>query len=115
MYHGITEEQRVAYERVVRDLEERKIAQNLHYGIASYLVMHQATGHFLTRFFENDLFGAMSHADFASQKSLITMVRYIYSYADARSHGSKEKVKAWLDRSYLQPGEVERMENVCRV
>jgi hypothetical protein len=92
-------------EELAAMLEKREINPNLHYGILAYVFDHQPTGHFLTRFFSNDLFGALGRADDKSIKSLLPLMQIVYCYVDRRCHGSEERVKAWLDGSYLEPGE----------
>lgn len=100
-------------EELAAMLKEREINPNLHYGILAYVFDHHPVGHFLTCFFENDLFGALSRADEKSVKSLVPLMQIVYCYVDGRAHGSKEKVKAWIDGSYKEPDEED--EDECPV
>jgi len=65
--------------------------------LVSYFNDHQSTGHFLTAVLENDLMGAMNHADSTNKKAIPAYAMWLYNHADVGAFGSKEKVKAWLE------------------
>ena len=75
-----------------------KVPEHLRGGIERYVENRIEAGGFLTKVFENDLFGAMGQADMNSRAGLFEVVNYIYNHCPSSCHGSPEKVTAWLDR-----------------
>ena len=53
-------------------------------------------GHFVTAVLENNLTEAVFRADSNSLAGLADIVRFVYWEIPHSSHGSKEKVDAWL-------------------
>lgn len=53
-------------------------------------------GDFLTCVVENDLMGAMSRADADNLFNLPAICAYVYNEMPSPCHGSREKVRAWL-------------------
>lgn len=74
----------------------RKLPAHLRPGLRAYLVDRQPTGTFLRAVLVNDLNGAVLRADPVSFQALRDIVRLLYNYAPAQSHGSYEAVTAWL-------------------
>ena len=53
-------------------------------------------GGFVTALFENDLLGAFNKADLSNQRAMLAYAEFLYNQAPAESHGSPEKVSAWI-------------------
>ena len=53
-------------------------------------------GGFVTSVLENDLMGAFGRADTQNRRDLYEICNYVYNEIPANSHGSPEKVSAWL-------------------
>ena len=66
--------------------------------IADYATNHTMHGHFVTACLENDLTEAVFRADSSSLAGLADIVRYIHWEIPHSSHGSREKVEAWLNK-----------------
>ena len=65
-------------------------------GIDRYCLRYPP-GHFITRVMENDLMGAMGHADGENKKVIADICRYVYNEIPAGvSHGSVKAVDSWL-------------------
>ena len=65
-------------------------------GIDRYCLRYPP-GHFITRLMENDLMGAMGHADGENKKAIVDICRYVYNEIPAGvSHGSVKAVDSWL-------------------
>ncbi len=64
--------------------------------IDNYAGLRYPVGGFLTAVLENNLSEAFGRADEASQAGLFDIVRYVRWEIPATSHGSREKVEAWL-------------------
>ena len=69
--------------------------------IDDYARNHNPKGHFLTAVLENNLFGAVAHADPESTAGLRDIILYICREIPGSCHGSKEKVEAWLAQGKL--------------
>lgn len=59
------------------------------------------TGDFLSAVLTNDLLRAVHHGDYENLRDLVEIVRYLYNDFPADCWGSKEKVKAWIERGGL--------------
>jgi len=55
-------------------------------------------GHFLTAVMEHDLFEAFARADEENARDMREIVRYIHWEVPASCHGSRERVRAWIDK-----------------
>ena len=77
--------------------EDSEYAEITNYvdSIQRYLARKAMPGHFLTRVLENDLSGAMAHADLTSQRLLPVIVKYVYNHIPAGAWGSKGAVQRW--------------------
>ena len=65
-------------------------------GIDRYCLRVPA-GHFVTRVMENDLMGAMGHADGENKKAIVEICKYVYNeIPPGVSHGSVEAVRDWF-------------------
>jgi len=53
-------------------------------------------GHFVTALLSNDLMEAFNRADADCLEAMPEIVRFVYNDLPAPSHGSAEKVAAWL-------------------
>ena len=65
-------------------------------GIERYLAHRIAPGSFLRAVLENDLMGAVGHADEESARELQALVRWLWQEMPSNLWGSKERVAAWL-------------------
>lgn len=61
-----------------------------------YVSDRYETGGFLRAVLENNLMQAMGRADAENRRDLFEICGYVYNDMPARSHGSPEKVRAWL-------------------
>jgi hypothetical protein len=59
-------------------------------------------GGFATALFENDLLGAFNKADLSNQRAMLAYAEFLYNEAPAESHGSPEKVSAWIKSGGLE-------------
>jgi len=66
-------------------------------GLTRYLVDRIAPGDFLMAVLENDLMRALGTADDTNINCLKAYGTFLYNYAPAVCHGSREKVSAWLE------------------
>lgn len=64
--------------------------------IGGYVEKGVAPGHFVTKVLENDLFGAIGHADATNLKHISDIVKYVYCQTPSGCWGSKKKVDEWL-------------------
>jgi len=65
-------------------------------GLNRYLVDRIAPGSFLRAVLENDLMGAVGHADEESAKELKALVSWLWQEMPSNLWGTKERVSAWL-------------------
>lgn len=72
-----------------------------------YAQTGQPLGHFLTAVLENDLMGAMGHADETSRANLFEICRYVYNVLPRGCWGSAANVRAWTQRHQEDPEEEE--------
>lgn len=56
------------------------------------------TGDFLSAVLTNDLLRAVHHGDYENLRDLVEIVRYLYNDFPIDCWGSKEKVKAWIEK-----------------
>lgn len=66
--------------------------------IDGYIERGEEVGHFLQAVICNDLHGAFSHGDAENVANLHAFISYFYNYAPSPCWGSKDKLKAWLER-----------------
>ena len=66
--------------------------------ITDYANNHTPHGHFVTSVLENNLREAIFLADPESLAGLSDIIRFVHWEIPSASHGSKEKVDAWLRR-----------------
>jgi hypothetical protein len=71
--------------------------------ITDYANNHTPHGHFVTAVLENNLSEAIFRADSNSLAGLEDIVRFVYWEIPHSSHGSVEKVNAWLEAEPLRP------------
>lgn len=76
----------------------KSIPSHMHGGLIRYLVHKIPPGDFLCYVLENDLFGAVSHADDINIKVLHVYCAFFYNETPSGCWGSAEKVKSWLKR-----------------
>jgi len=65
-------------------------------GIDRYVSHGAPTGHFLRYVLENNLMGALGHADSDSRADIFEICDYVYNEIPSVCHGSPAKVKAWI-------------------
>ena len=66
-------------------------------GVRRYFLQGIPPGGFFLAVLENDLIGALGHADRINQNSLPVYGEFLYNYVPASSWGSPEKVQDWMD------------------
>jgi hypothetical protein len=67
-------------------------------GLDRYVEHHIEPGSFLRCVLENDLRGAMGHADSINRFALFDIVAYVYNCCPYDCWGSREAVEKWLER-----------------
>lgn len=72
------------------------LPEHLQEGIRNYLEHGLRPGHFLGAVICNDPAKAAEHADHVSSQQLVDVVKFFIAFAPGTSHGSKEKLEAWL-------------------
>lgn len=92
MIRKLDEEGYIAKKALECGIPERMIG-----GLAFYILYRIQPGSFLEAVLENDLMEALGRADFENAGLLNAYARFIYNYAPQACHGSKAKVKAWLE------------------
>ena len=76
----------------------RELPGYISLSLAAYLSHHQRPDTFLQRVLENDLFGALDEATSYEASILPALARWIREHAPVTAAGSKENVRAWLER-----------------
>jgi len=69
--------------------------------IADYAANRTVHGHFVSAVLENDLSEAVFRADKDSLRGLADIVRYVHWEIPNNSHGSRQKVTAWLNEEEI--------------
>lgn len=84
-----------------QDIEKKALAcgipERMVGGLSRYILYRIQPGSFLEAVLENDLMEALGRADVENQSLLGAYAQFIYNYAPQPCHGSKEKVKAWME------------------
>jgi hypothetical protein len=65
-------------------------------GLERYFVQRVEPGQFLVSLLTNDLRATVGRADEVSFVALPDLCKFLYNYAPARSHGSRDVMDAWL-------------------
>ena len=65
--------------------------------IKRYLLQGIPGGSFLTALLSNDLMAAFGAADVENTEAMRGWTMFLYNCAPTGSHGSPEKVRAWID------------------
>lgn len=73
-------------------------------GLVRYFVESVRPGGFLEALLKNDLLTAVCKIDEDMLPELLPLVRFLYNFAPPRSHGSPDKVEAWLAEAEREPG-----------
>jgi hypothetical protein len=76
-----------------------------------YVLKGIPMGDFLTACFANDLMEAMGRADDRNRPLVFLFCQWIYNVAPGRCHGSRELVRAWIEKRGLE-GKVENKETI---
>lgn len=72
--------------------------ENIKHSLKLYVENKIPTGGFLRSVLENDLFGAMSRADWENKTRIHEICEYIYNELPSTCWGSKEIVDQWLNQ-----------------
>jgi hypothetical protein len=64
--------------------------------VTGYYLHRYQPGSFLTALLSNDLMGAMGRADEENAARIKDWCTFLYNFTPAGSHGSPERVRAWL-------------------
>lgn len=75
----------------------QRVPGYMHDGLIGYLHDGIRPGEFLLAVLCGDLFKAYQYADEENLQNIGAYVSFLYSHADPRCFGSKEKVTKWLD------------------
>ena len=75
-----------------------RLPEGLQGGMQMYIEHGISGGGFLNAVLENDLFSAVMRADVTNLKELPNIVRWVHNEAPPYSHGSKLKVKEWINK-----------------
>src|SRR5215510_3068457 len=81
-------------------MEKYGIPAHMQVSLGAYLISGRPVGHFLTAVIENDLKGAVAHADEENQKAIVGYVKFLYNHAPMKAWGYKDATKEY--RAYLQ-------------
>lgn len=73
------------------------VPDHMHDGIILYLKDGIEPGNFMRAVLENNLMEAMGAADHINRGRMFNICQFMYSYAPSQSHGSRERVAAWLE------------------
>lgn len=76
--------------------DSKHCPEHLKQGIIRYVVQGVPTGDFLRCCLQNDLKGAVGHADLESLRCLIHVVAFLHNKVPSMCWGSPAAVKAWL-------------------
>ncbi len=79
------------------NLPYESLPLSLRSGMERYLEDGVTPGSFLTAVLENDLFGAIIHADDDNRHRLRMIVMWVNQHLPAESWGSKDHVKHWKE------------------
>jgi len=83
-------------------LIECKVPEHDWNGLIRYVEDGYLPGGFLTAVLENDLMGALGHADIINQRALPAIGQWLYNYAPAGCYGSKEAVQRYCERKRIE-------------
>lgn len=72
------------------------IRENIIDGLTRYALDKIPTGSFLTAVLENNLMEALGKADLENRLTIWNICSFVHNEIPASSHGSPEKVEAWL-------------------
>ena len=78
------------------------VPESLHNGIALYVLQGVRPGDFLSALLQNDLAGAVLHADIQNLTLIRRHVLFVENELPAACHGSVDAFDRWLDRGGLQ-------------
>lgn len=70
--------------------------------LQAYANIGRPTGDFLRAVLENNLMEAFGRADIFNRGRIFEICQFIYNELPSNSHGSKEKVDAWLKMKQLE-------------
>jgi hypothetical protein len=88
----------------MKEYEEglRLLPEHMRQGVTLYIERGLPyMGDFLRAVMENNLTEAFGRADYINEAHMKDWVNFIYNYAPSQCHGSREKVKAWVERGGL--------------
>jgi len=113
----IVEESRAAFEQKLRSLCLREegadsktsfdgayanIPEQTQNSLKYYMLRGQPTGGFLSAVLCNNLMEAATRGDLEHRAQLVNITLWIYSHLPAGSHGSEQRVEAWIKKKGLQ-------------
>jgi len=85
------------YEVGLRDLPDY-----MRDGVIEYIEHGRVPGDFLMGVFENNFTEAVARADMINSSLLVVWAAFLHTYAPSGCWGSREKVRAWVERRGLQ-------------
>lgn len=80
------------------------LPEHMREGMKRYIEEGVEPGSFLYYILCNDLMAAAGHADEINKHSLWNYCNFLYNYAPYPCHGSKERVKIWMEHKGLKEG-----------
>lgn len=82
----------------IQDINYDGLPEHMRHGMQTYIEAHEEPGGFLMAVLENDFMEACGRADEENLMRLHDYAIFLYNKVPATCWGSKEKVKAWLER-----------------
>ncbi len=80
----------------ITDIDYSILPEHLRGGFQRYIENHVEPGQFIRAVLENNLMEAFGRADAICLASMFQIVGFVYNEMPGVSHGSPEKVTAWL-------------------
>jgi len=74
-----------------------KIPDRMLRSLNMYVKNGVPPGDFLMAVLNHDLFEAVGRADTENQEALADYVKYIYNYCPGGCHGSRERIREWIN------------------
>lgn len=78
------------------------LPEHMHSGVRLYVEEGIAPGTFMCAVIQNDLKGALGHADITNRECLFEIVQFFYNYVPANAWGSKKVMRDWMKHNGLK-------------
>lgn len=87
-----------AYVELEKGLKHYNIPIYMHQAIRKYVNYHKPPGRFLQAVIKNDLYGAISQADYKNSYALKDWVGFLYNHCPSLCWGSEKVYKEWINK-----------------